>query len=283
MRSKDKLIRKLIRLRLIHIFSMDRAGFDSGVKLFQINEKQMRVNGITLPMPENDIEVRTFRWEFYDILFPYMVCDKSRFDKYITCGEGPYELGEVKLEEGDIVFDCGANIGAFSALASTRIGESGKVYAFEPVTILREKFTCNTASWNGNNGNIIVKPYALYDKNQKLHFDISGINIGSGSITHNKNDAEDQPHIIEVEAVTIDDFAERNMLRVDFIKADIEGAERDMLRGAKNVLKKYAPKISVCKYHLPDDPEVLRDIILDANPDYIIQEKWGKIFAYVPK
>jgi len=54
-----------------------------------------------------------------------------------------------------------------------------------------------------------------------------------------------------------------------------------MLVGARQVLKEYAPKISICTYHLPDDPKVLRELILDANPNYIIEERFEKMYAYV--
>ena len=82
----------------------------------------------------------------------------------------------------------------------------------------------------------------------------------------------------------MDTFVEENKLpSVDFIKADIEGAERYMLMGAKRVLKEFAPKIAICTYHLPDDPKVLRELILDANPNYIIEEKFKKMYAYVRK
>ena len=61
-----------------------------------------------------------------------------------------------------------------------------------------------------------------------------------------------------VNVTTIDEFVKSNNIeKVDFIKADIEGAERDMLRGATEVLKKFAPKLAICIYHLPDDKEVL--------------------------
>lgn len=80
---------------------------------------------------------------------------------------------------------------------------------------------------------------------------------------------------------TIDAFCAKNALTVDFIKADIEGAERRMLTGAKDILKTQGPKISVCTYHLPDDPQVIRDLLLKANPNYRIVEKWKKIYAEI--
>ena len=71
------------------------------------------------------------------------------------------------------------------------------------------------------------------------------------------------------------------MESVDFIKADIEGAERYMLMGARETLGKFAPKLSICTYHFPDDPEVLEKIILEANPNYKIEHRWKKLYAIV--
>lgn len=70
--------------------------------------------------------------------------------------------------------------------------------------------------------------------------------------------------------------------RIDFIKADIEGAERNMLMGATKVLKEFSPKLAICTYHLADDAEVLRKIILKTNPKYVINNTSHKLFAYVP-
>ena len=73
------------------------------------------------------------------------------------------------------------------------------------------------------------------------------------------------------------------LTRIDFIKADIEGAERNLLRGAQEILKTFAPKLALCAYHLPDDPKVLRDLILRANPDYVVTERFKKLYARIPR
>lgn len=48
---------------------------------------------------------------------------------------------------------------------------------------------------------------------------------------------------------------------IDFIKADIEGAEVDMLIGAERILKDKEVKISICTYHKKDDERYVRWIL----------------------
>jgi len=195
-------------------------------------------------------------------------------------GEGPYEYGDVYLNEGDVVFDCGANMGTFSAVAS-RYG--AKVYAFEAIPDIIDNYLSKTARMNEN---ICIQNVAVWDKEETLDFSFISGKIGASRA----NQLLWDPHAIQhhkqftVPAITLDAFVERNGIkRVDFIKADIEGAERNMLRGATRILREFAPKLSICTYHLPDDPQVLREIILEANPQYQIVEKFQKMYAHVPQ
>ena len=85
-----------------------------------------------------------------------------------------------------------------------------------------------------------------------------------------------------MKTIKIDTFVkEKNIKKIDFIKADIEGAERYMLMGAQKTLREFAPKLSLCTYHLPDDEEVMTKLILEANPDYKIIYGENKLYAYV--
>ncbi|MDI6802133.1 MAG: FkbM family methyltransferase [Thermodesulfovibrionales bacterium] len=205
-----------------------------------------------------------FVYEFLNLIYP-VICNAPDF----PYSEDPYENEFVKLESGDIVFDCGANIGMFSAYASS-IG--CKVYAFEPFPKALEYLNITA----NKNPNITVCELALMDKEADFKIMFTPNNIDMGSIVINRDKEEE----ILVKGTTIDDFVKKNNInKINFIKADIEGAERNMLLGAKTVLKEFAPKLSICKYHLPDDPIVIKEIILDANPRYIIKECNKKIFA----
>ena len=229
-------------------------------------------NGIMLPKPMNREEKIEFFQEFLDMLAPKIVKDKT-FCNIVTI-EGPYELGEVQVKTNDVVIDCGANMGLFSAIASNK---GATVYAFEPGEFIIENYLSKTASINPN---IEICKFALSNEERLLYFS-QNVNKPASSRILNTSSLNSE-RVVTVQATTIDNFVqERNIPQVDFIKADIEGAERYMLMGARQVLKEYAPKISICTYHLPDDPKVLRELILDANPNYIIEERFEKMYAYV--
>ena len=59
--------------------------------------------------------------------------------------------------------------------------------------------------------------------------------------------------------------------------------ERHMLAGAQETLARFAPKLALCTYNLPDDPQVMASLILKANPKYNIVQKRKKLFASVPE
>jgi FkbM family methyltransferase len=200
--------------------------------------------------------------------YNYKLIDK--LDEILPEGVYGYKKDnfDVTIKKNDIVIDAGAWIGDFSAYASKK---GAYAYAFEPSSdsiVLLEK----TKQLNGN---IIIVPKGLGSININLFLTQNDLSWAN-KVTDNPADSE------KIEITTIDDFVkEMNLKCVDFIKADIEGFEREMLIGATKTLKNYGPKLAICTYHLPDDPEVLSKIILDANPNYTIILKNKKLFAAI--
>jgi len=224
--------------------------------------------GIKLPKFIFESEKISFIGEFTDFIYPYL------FNDFTTTEEGPYLYKDIQIKKGDVVIDAGANFGLFSALASS-LGAT--VYAFEPVKITREKYLEKTAKLNGN-----INIISLALSNTIGNILIKGGSSVSASIVENLNKKQGDLINETVSTITIDDWVKQNNIsKIDFIKADIEGAERLMLEGAQWVLKNYAPKLAICTYHLPDDKEVLTDLILKANPNYKIIHKWKKLYAWV--
>jgi FkbM family methyltransferase len=237
--------------------------------------------GALLPDIDDDELITLVKYVFSDTFLIPLFCGDN-YDKSIVdildlyMGEGPYGYTDgdfdVSVRRGDIVIDAGAWIGDFSAYAANKGAE---VYAFEPTS---ETFALleETAELN-KPGKIYPVKKGLSDRTGTATIECPEHNTGSNSIViHYTGKSE------PISLTTLDAFAaENNIKKIDFIKADIEGAERDMLRGATNVLKTFAPKLAICTYHLPDDPMVLEDIILEANPKYKVVHLKMKLFACV--
>lgn len=253
--------------------------------LKQDNEQSCFDFGICkLPDISNSLEkMNTLIYVFEDVLlFPCFLNDDYHkeiveyYDQYMI--EGPYGyidgLFDVTVKENDVVIDAGAWIGDFSAYAASK---GATVYAFEPTN---ESFQllCKTKALNNVKvGGIHPVPKGLSDSECEMFISISNNNSLANSFVFKQDNLNEK-----ISVTTIDNFVEeKNLTRVDFIKADIEGAEREMLKGATNTLKKFAPKLAICTYHLPDDPQVLERIIKEANPDYKVVHLRHKLFAAV--
>jgi FkbM family methyltransferase len=55
---------------------------------------------------------------------------------------------------------------------------------------------------------------------------------------------------------------------VTFLKADVEGMEMPLLRGAAGTIRKYRPKLTICVYHYPSDIPVISHYLKSLVPGY---------------
>jgi FkbM family methyltransferase len=240
--------------------------------------------GAKLPDISSNIEQMDGLLYVFDDVFLFSCFFDDNYDKSIVermdgcMSEGPFGYTDgafdVTVKRGDVVIDAGAWIGDFSAYAASK---GAVAFAFEPVKTIFD-LLCQSAELN--DGKIYPIQKGLGSSEGKVTFSVHGNNLGNSKISSNDYVGKTETICI----TTLDKFVEENKLtKVDFIKADIEGAERDMLRGATNILKLFAPKLAICTYHLPDDPEVLEKIILTANPNYRVVHLRHKLFAAVIK
>ena len=70
------------------------------------------------------------------------------------------------------------------------------------------------------------------------------------------------------EVTSIDRLTERTGLIPTYIKADVEGAELEMLNGAVNTLSQYKPKLNIALYHRTEDIFKLILKVKEINPRY---------------
>jgi FkbM family methyltransferase len=167
------------------------------------------------------------------------------------------------VQAGDVVLDCGANVGVFTR-AALKAGAK-LVVAIEPapenIECLRRNFAEEEKA-----GRVIIYPKGVWDKDDFLEMHIDPTNSAADSFVINK---EGWAQVEKVPLTTIDKLvSELKIDRVTFIKMDIEGAEPNALTGAKETLKKDHPRMALSAYHQPDHPKRLPELVQQAWSGY---------------
>lgn len=168
------------------------------------------------------------------------------------------------VRKGDVVLDCGAHVGVFTQTA-LEMGAS-RVVAIEPDPVnlecLRRNFAAEIAG-----GRVTLAPKGVWSSEKTITL-LPGVdNTGMNTML-----ATGPPRGgIEVPVTTIDKLvAELALSRVDYIKMDIEGAEREALAGARRTLARFRPRLMLDSYHRRDDMDVLPPLVKELNPSYVM-------------
>jgi FkbM family methyltransferase len=146
------------------------------------------------------------------------------------------------FKRGDIVFDIGANIGAYSLIMSKRVEEPGRVFSFEPGW--PNFYNLNRNIVLNNIHNIVPTYIALSSSKRIDNFNYQDFVTGSSLHTFGravnfigqKFDPEYQQLII---SSSIDEFLEDYQLnQINHVKIDVDGIEAEIINGAKKTLKR---------------------------------------------
>ena len=158
-----------------------------------------------------------------------------------------------KVRPGDVVLDVGASLGTFTRRALA--AGARHVVAIEPVPELIECLRRNLSTEIAG-GRVSIMTKGAWDRDDWLMMHHHADNGGLGSfILRTPGSAIDE---LRLPLTTIDKIAaELKLDRVDFIKMDIEGAERHALLGARETIRRYHPRMEICVYHLVDDLQVI--------------------------
>ncbi len=144
------------------------------------------------------------------------------------------------LQKGHVVYDIGAHAGYYSILASTLVGETGHVYAFEPnprnFSYVQKHISMNALT------NVSANEEAISDVNGAAMFECAqGSSLGKLS-----------PHgSRQVRTLTLDSLIQKGFRPPNLIKMDIEGGELAALNGARETLATYRPIVFLAT-HGPD-------------------------------
>ena len=145
---------------------------------------------------------------------------------------------EPLIRENDVVFDVGAHIGYYTVLFSSKVGPTGKVFAFEPrqinLFLLKKHLRTNRCH------NVEILETCLGDEIGQVNFN-TNIGTGTGHVSPRGN--------VSVPMTTMDELVFNGTLpKPDLTKIDVEGSEMRVFQGAVKVIETCRPRIVIATH-----------------------------------
>ena len=137
-----------------------------------------------------------------------------------------------EVKEDATIFDIGAWKGDTAYFFSKKCSNKARIYAFEPddyafqiLEKIKEKYKLN---------NVIASNILFSNSETEINFLSMDLNRQA----------------VKMKSTTIDKFVEENNIeKIDYIKMDVEGAERNILEGSIKTIKKFKPFLAIAIYH----------------------------------
>jgi FkbM family methyltransferase len=156
-------------------------------------------------------------------------------------GGGSLMLKYIKSFSGQVVLDCGANIGSLALLFAAAGFET---HAFEPQRTNFNLLQCSSRlnGFHGKNMFVYNQAVGLL-QGTSVCLDAVDQNMGSSTVS-----SEISGNCKSVPVISLDNFALRNQHfrnRIALLKIDVEGFEPNLLKGAAQLLRseEFRPKI----------------------------------------
>lgn len=211
-------IRILLAICVVHLLSpsLIKRKLDYAISRFTSKEIIRKINGVNMILSLGDAGISRQ-------LIMY-----GRRETLMT----DYLLNSGTIGEGDVVLDIGANIGYYVLLESKLVGETGKIYAVEPISSNIRTLERNVLLNNCTN----VETYrlAMGDKNGSTMIYVSD---QSNLSAMQKESGVNYIRTEQVDIMTVDTFLEGKE-DPDLIRMDVEGYEYFIFKGMEKNLKK---------------------------------------------
>ena len=163
----------------------------------------------------------------------------------------------IKLKDNEVFVDCGAFTGdTVRSFLKYSKGKYKKIICLEPDTQNAKELVKFTESNNLKETNVIKS--GAWSKKDILKF-----NNGNSSCS---SIGEDDENTIQIDVIDLDSVEECQ--EATFIKMDIEGAELPALEGAKNIIQRNKPTLTICIYHSDEDMIRIPEYIKTLVPEY---------------
>lgn len=169
--------------------------------------------------------------------------------------ENKYFDEVIKLTDEEIFVDAGATDGTTTMLFAEKTGgKYKKIYLLEPNSYLIPTIEKNTE----NLDNIEIRSVGLWENRETLNFIEDTSNPGGGHLAENGG--------IEAYVDTLDSILKGE--EVTYIKLNVVGSELKALKGAKETILKYKPKLAITVHYKPEDIIEIPAYLKSLVPEY---------------
>lgn len=225
------------------------------------NEK--RINNICSALAD------TFSKNVFNKIISYRISGDELLDEEFISDNIYFDLGKFKgtFCEKETYIDAGAYVGdSLEKYISCHFDYFNKIYAFEPwkaqYNALRKRVRRLRSEWALGAKRIIPINAALSNRSGYVSILASDANSGKyidNRIVSQKRNSND------IKVYALDEYLDEP---IHFIKADVEGEELSLLKGASRLIKKYKPLLAISIYHRPQDLFEIPEYIKELVPEY---------------
>ena len=163
----------------------------------------------------------------------------ARWSRYYEAEYEPetFRFFRENVKAGDTVLDIGGHIGLFAVVTALLVGPQGSVFSFEPTpftrTVLKE-----VVELNGYSDRVEVRGEAVSSRSgETVFFDTGDAISNANSLVKTDRSKVEIP----ITLVSVDDFVKERDLQINCLKIDVEGAELDVLTGARKTFLRQRP------------------------------------------
>lgn len=218
---------------------------------------------ITFTKENQDIKIKDYRFDF--------IFEKIKMEKDFYEHELLDKIKKVVRKDG-VSIDVGGHVGNHT-LYFLKICKLKKGYVFEPRKALSKLLTENLTLNKVHKKVVLNKDgvSALSSSEGMLKFEKrKNYNLGTGKLLNEPGD---------VKVSTLDNVFSDLKERVSMLKVDVEGLEREVLKGGTNLIEKHLPVISVeslVKSENQREHDEAKEVLLDL----IGKNKYRLYFSY---
>ncbi len=177
-----------------------------------------------------------------------------------------YQKQHTQIVKGEILLDIGTAEGLFPLVVADTCS---KIFLVEPSRLFVD---CLKQTFEPFREKVVIHNVAVGSSDGTINFSEDGL---MGRIGEHQQSTVNTIDIKKIDSIIPEPQ------KITYLKADIEGHEYEMLKGAEFIIKNNKPKIAITTYHDENNAQGMIDLILSYVPEYKYYAKG--IFEHGPK